>query len=59
MIELYSYDFSEFSDDKWANNLPVQSFWKKIINEYTNEKYDTFTIEEENVVGFTFCDLAN
>lgn len=39
---------------QWANNLPAQNFWKKIINEYSNGKYETFSIEEEDVVGFTF-----
>ncbi len=38
----------------WANNLPAQKFWKQIINEYTNGKYDTFTLSEENVMVFTF-----
>ncbi len=39
---------------QWSNNLPAQNFWKQVISEYTNEKYDTFTIAEKDVVGFTF-----
>ncbi|MBD5145261.1 MAG: GNAT family N-acetyltransferase [Ruminococcus sp.] len=39
---------------QWSNNLPAQKFWKKIVAEYTNGKYDTFTVAEKNVVGFTF-----
>lgn len=39
---------------QWANNLPAQNFWKKTINEYSNGKYETFSSEEEVVVGFTF-----
>ncbi len=38
----------------WTNNLPAHNFWKRIISEYTNGKYDTFSIKEESVVGFTF-----
>ncbi len=108
MLELYNYDFSEFSNDdineygyfgyehnnlsnphniaeffvmkkyrqkgvgraaamkifnmfrggweisQWINNLPAQNFWGKVIAEYTNGKYDTFTATEENETGFTF-----
>lgn len=39
---------------QWANNLPAQKFWKQVISEYTNEKYNTFTTKEKDVVGFTF-----
>lgn len=39
---------------QWSNNLPAQNFWKQIISEYTNKKYDTFTTPEKDVVGFTF-----
>lgn len=39
---------------QWANNVPAQEFWKKIISEYTDGRYDTFAVPEENVVGFTF-----
>lgn len=39
---------------QWANNLPAQKFWKQIVSEYTNGKYDTFTTTEKDVVGFTF-----
>lgn len=38
----------------WTNNLPAQSFWGKVIAEYTNGKYDTFTAAEANEKGFTF-----
>ena len=39
---------------QWINNLPAQNFWKKIVNEYTNGKYDTFSDKDKKVVGFTF-----
>ena len=39
---------------QWENNLPAQNFWRQIISEYTNEKYDTFTAIEKGEVGFTF-----
>lgn len=39
---------------QWMNNLPAQSFWNKVVAEYTNGKYNTFTIEEKNEVGITF-----
>ena len=39
---------------QWINNLPAQNFWGKVIAEYTNGKYDTFTASEANVIGFTF-----
>ncbi|MCI8529847.1 MAG: GNAT family N-acetyltransferase [Lachnospiraceae bacterium] len=39
---------------QWVNNLPAQNFWKQVISEYTNKKYDTFITTEKDVVGFTF-----
>lgn len=39
---------------QWTNNVPAQEFWKKIISEYTDGRYGTFAVPEENVVGFTF-----
>ncbi|MDE7302973.1 MAG: GNAT family N-acetyltransferase [Oscillospiraceae bacterium] len=39
---------------QWSNNLPAQKFWKKVVAEYTNGKYDTFTVPEKDAVGFTF-----
>ena len=39
---------------KWANNIPAQSFWKQVINEYTSGKYDTFVTKDNEHVGFTF-----
>lgn len=39
---------------QWQNNLPAQTFWKIVINEYTNGKFDTFTAIEKGEVGFTF-----
>ena len=39
---------------QWQNNLPEQTFWKIVINEYTNGKFDTFTAIEKGEVGFTF-----
>ena len=44
---------------QWKNNLPAQSFWKQVINEYTNGKYNTFTATEKEVVGFTFYNYGN
>lgn len=40
---------------QWKNNLPAQSFWKQVINEYTQGNYNTFSVTEKAVVGFTFC----
>lgn len=39
---------------QWVNNLPAQKFWQKVVAEYTNGKYDRFTSEEAEKVGFTF-----
>lgn len=39
---------------QWINNLPAQNFWKTVVTEYTNGKYDTFTVLEKDVVGFKF-----
>ena len=39
---------------QWKNNVSAQSFWEKVINEYTNGKYNTFIATEKDVVGFTF-----
>ena len=39
---------------QWTNNLPAQNFWRKVIAEYTNGKYNTFIAEEKDMVGFTF-----
>lgn len=43
----------------WRNNLPAQSFWKKVIGEYTSGNYSTFTAStpQKDVVGFTFYNL--
>lgn len=39
---------------QWSNNVPAQKFWEKIVVEYTNGKYDTFTVIEKDVIGVTF-----
>ena len=36
------------------NNLPAQSFWGKVVAEYTNGDYNTFTEAGADKVGFTF-----
>ncbi|MDE6708986.1 MAG: GNAT family N-acetyltransferase [Oscillospiraceae bacterium] len=43
---------------RWSNNLPARKFWEKVVDEYTNGKYDTFTVTEKNAAGFTFCNAA-
>lgn len=43
---------------QWSNNLPARKFWEKVVDEYTKGKYDTFTVTEKNVAGFTFCNAA-
>ena len=44
---------------QWSNNLPARKFWEKVVVEYTKGKYDTFTVIEKNVVGFTFDNSVN
>ena len=39
---------------QWTENLPAQKFWGKVVAEYTNGKYNTFTAVEKDAVGFTF-----
>ena len=39
---------------QWTSNLPAQCFWKQVVAAYTQGAYDTFTMEEKGVVGFTF-----
>lgn len=39
---------------QWTKNLPAQRFWSKVVNEYTNGKYNTFNSADKNEVGFTF-----
>jgi predicted acetyltransferase len=39
---------------QWTKNLPAQRFWGKVVDEYTNGKYNTFNSVEKNEVGFTF-----
>ncbi|MBD5138920.1 MAG: GNAT family N-acetyltransferase [Ruminococcus sp.] len=39
---------------QWSNNLPARKFWEKVVAEYTNGKYDTFTATEKDVAGFIF-----
>lgn len=39
---------------QWANNLPAQNFWKQVVGEYTNGKYDMFTTKENDVI-LAFC----
>lgn len=41
----------------WSNNLPAKNFWYKVVAEYTNGKYNTFTAEEKNCAGFIFYNL--
>ena len=41
----------------WQNNLPARDFWKQVIDEYTNGKYDTFSAPEKGEAGFTFYNL--
>ncbi len=41
----------------WQNNLPARGFWKHVIDEYTNGKYDTFTAADKGEAGFTFSNL--
>lgn len=43
---------------QWLNNLPARKFWEKVVDEYTNGKYDTFTATEKNAAGFTFLSAA-
>lgn len=43
---------------QWSNNLPARKFWEKVIAEYTNGNYDTFTVTEKNEAGFTFFSSA-
>ena len=43
---------------QWSNNLPARKFWEKVVAEYTNGKYDTFTATEKNAAGFTFFSAA-
>lgn len=42
---------------QWMNNLPARKFWEKVVSEYTNGNYETFTVEEKEEVGFTFDNL--
>ncbi len=37
---------------QWINNIPAQRFWEKIINEYTDWKYDKKIIDDEVVMRF-------
>ncbi len=39
---------------QWTKNVPAQKFWRKIVEEYTNGKYDTFTAVEKDEKGLTF-----
>lgn len=39
---------------QWTKNLPAQEFWRKVVAEYTNGKYNTFTATQKDEVGFTF-----
>lgn len=39
---------------QWSNNLPAQKFWRKVVDEYTNGKYSTFTVTEKDKVGIIF-----
>ena len=38
----------------WTANLPAKTFWMKVVNEYTEGRYHTFCIREENIAGFMF-----
>lgn len=38
----------------WSDNGAAQCFWKKVISEYVNGEYSTFTSSENEIAGFTF-----
>lgn len=38
----------------WKNNVPAGLFWKKVIEEYTNEHYHICGTESNHNCGFTF-----
>ena len=39
---------------QWTKNLRAQRFWSKVVDEYTNGKYNTFNSIDKNKVGLTF-----
>ena len=39
---------------QWTKNVSAQKFWRKVVEEYTNGKYDTFTAVEKDEKGFIF-----
>lgn len=53
-IKIFDMFRGSWEISQWSNNLPAQKFWEKVVDEYTNGKYNTFTVTEKNVVGFTF-----
>ena len=36
------------------NNLPAGKFWKKVVEEYTNNHYKICGTENDTQIGFTF-----
>lgn len=36
------------------NNIPASKFWKTVITEYTNNKYQTCGTQQDQMIGFTF-----
>ncbi len=42
----------------WMKNQPAQKFWSRVVAEHTNGNYHTFTMEDQNVTGFTFVQAA-
>lgn len=38
----------------WRNNLPASMFWKKVVEEYTNNHYQTCGTDNDRQIGFIF-----
>lgn len=53
-IKIFNMFHGSWEISYWTNNLPAQNFWNKVISEYTNGKYSTFTAMDANEIGFTF-----
>ena len=36
------------------NNIPASNFWKKVVEQYTNNHYGICGINDANMIGYTF-----
>lgn len=53
-VQLFNQHRGSWEVCFWKNNLPASKFWKKVVEEYTNNHYQICGTEESHNWGFIF-----